>query len=176
MQRLLEKLFHTYYKDIYRYLYSLTHDASLSEDLASDVFLEVVKSIASFRGEADMKTWMFSIARHKWMDSLRKKNRRAEIEVLSELVGEEQNVTGVSPDDNKPEELALNKELLERIHSLLEKEPERTRNIVKQRLEGYSFYEIGKLQGISESSARVIYFREKEKLRQILVKEGLGRE
>ena len=90
MQRLLEKLFHTYYKDIYRYLYSLTHDASLSEDLASDVFLEVVKSIASFRGEADMKTWMFSIARHKWMDSLRKKNRRVEIEVLSELVGEEQ--------------------------------------------------------------------------------------
>lgn len=170
MQRLLEKIFHTYYKDIYRYLYSLTHDASLSEDLASDVFLEVVKSIASFRGEADMKTWMFSIARHKWMDSLRKKNRRAEIEVLSELVGEEQEIF------NGPEEQYLEKELLERIYSLLEKEPERTRNIMKQRLEGYSFYEIGKLQGISESSARVIYFREKEKLRQILVKEGLDRE
>ena len=170
MQRLLEKLFHTYYKDIYRYLYSLTHDASLSEDLASDVFLEVVKSIASFRGEADMKTWMFSIARHKWMDSLRKKNRRVEIEVLSELVGEEQEIF------NGPEEQYLEKELLERIYSLLEKEPERTRNIMKQRLEGYSFYEIGKLQGISESSARVIYFREKEKMRQILVKEGLGRE
>lgn len=170
MQRLLEKLFHTYYKDIYRYLYSLTHDASLSEDLASDVFLEVVKSIASFRGEADMKTWMFSIARHKWIDSLRKKNRRVEIEVLSELVGEEQEIF------NGPEEQYLEKELLERIYSLLEKEPERTRNIMKQRLEGYSFYEIGKLQGISESSARVIYFREKERLRQILVKEGLDRE
>lgn len=170
MQRLLEKLFHTYYKDIYRYLYSLTHDASLSEDLASDVFLEVVKSIASFRGEADMKTWMFSIARHKWMDSLRKKNRRVEIEVLSELVGEEQEIF------NGPEEQYLEKELLERIYSLLEEEPERTRNIMKQRLEGYSFYEIGKLQGISESSARVIYFREKEKIRQILVKEGLDRE
>ena len=170
MQRLLEKLFHIYYKDIYRYLYSLTHDASLSEDLTSDVFLEVVKSIASFRGEADMKTWMFSIARHKWMDSLRKKNRRAEIEVLSELVGEEQEIF------NGPEEQYLEKELLERIYSLLEEEPERTRNIMKQRLEGYSFYEIGKLQGISESSARVIYFREKEKLRQILVKEGLDRE
>ena len=115
VQRLLEKLFHTYYKDIYRYLYSLTHDASLSEDLASDVFLEVVKSIASFRGEADMKTWMFSIARHKWMDSLRKKNRRAEIEVLSELVGEEQEIF------NGPEEQYLEKELLERIYSLLEK-------------------------------------------------------
>ena len=117
-----------------------------------------------------MKTWMFSIARHKWIDYLRKKNRRAEIEVLSELVGEEQEA------GNNPEERYLDKELLERVQVLLEEEPERTRNIVNLRLEGYSFYEIGKLQGISESSARVIYFREKEKLRQILVKEGLGRE
>ena len=179
MQRLLEKLFCNYYKEIYRYLYSLTHDTSLSEDLASDVFLEVVKSIASFRGEADIKTWMFSIARHKWMDYLRKKNRQVEFEVLSELVGEQAAV-----EDNRArlsarkgiEEQYLEKELLERIGALLKEEPERTRNIVNLRLEGYSFYEIGKLQGITESSARVIYFRAKEKLRQRLEKEGFGHE
>ena len=179
MQRLLEKLFRTYYKDIYGYLYSLTHDASLSEDLTSDVFLEVVKSIASFRGEANWKTWMFSIARHKWIDYLRKKNRRIETAGLSELVGEQ-----VALEDNKAilsvkkgiEEQYLEKELLEHIYALLEEEPERTRKIVNLRLEGYSFYEIGKLQGISESSARVIYFRAKEKLRQTLEKEGFGRE
>lgn len=176
MQRLLEKLFRTYYKDIYRYLYSLTHDASLSEDLASDVFLEVVKSIATFRGAADMKTWMFSIARHKWIDYLRKKNRRVETEVLSELVGEEQDTGNGQKNSGGPEEQYLEKELLERIHTLLDKEPERTRNIVNLRLEGYSFYEIAQKENISESSARVIYFRAKEKLRQILVKEGLGRE
>lgn len=177
MQRLLEKLFHTYYKDIFRYLYSLTHDITLSEDLASEVFLEVVKSIASFRGEADIKTWLFSIARHKWMDYLRKKNRRVETAGLSELVGEqvvfsgkESNITSMKG----IEEQYLDKELLERIYALLEEEPERTRSIVKLRIEGYSFYEIGKKQGISESSARVIYFRVKEKLRQTLEKEGLG--
>ena len=176
MQRLLEKLFRNYYKDIYRYLYSLTHDASLSEDLSSEVFLEVVKSIAVFRGESDIKTWMFSIARHKWIDYLRKKNRRIENEVLSELVGEER-IVGLDVADRKnPEEQYLNKELLERIVMLLEAEPERTRNIVKLRLEGYSFYEIGKLQNISESSARVIYFRAKEKIRQILEKEGWDHE
>lgn len=176
MQRLLEKLFHSYYKEIYRYLYSLTHDASLSEDLASDVFLEVVKSVASFRGEADMKTWLFSVARHKWIDYLRKKNRRAETEVLSEFVGEERTADRGITVASGPEDRYLEKELLERIHAILEKEPERTRNIVKLRMEGYSFYEIGKLQGISESSARVIYFRAKEKLRQTLEKEGLGYE
>ena len=179
MQRLLEKLFRTYYKDIYLYLYSLTHDASLAEDLTSDVFLEVVKSIAGFRGEADIKTWMFSITRHKWIDYLRKKNRRIETEVLSELVGNHatSDSAGITPANIKGvEEQYLEKELLERIGALLEEETERTRNIVKLRLEGYSFYEIGKMQGISESSARVIYFRVKEKLRQTLEKEGLGHE
>jgi len=179
VQRLLEKLFHTYYKDIYRYLYSLTHDASLSEDLTSDVFLEVVKSIASFRGEADMKTWMFSIARHKWIDYLRKKNRRAELEVVSEFVGEQTGFgnfgNGVS-NGKGIEEQYLEKELLERINVLLKEEPERTRNIVNLRLAGYSFYEIAQKENISESSARVIWFRIKEKLRQTLEKEGLGHE
>ena len=175
MQRLLEKLFRTYYKDIYRYIYSLTHDASLSEDLTSEVFLEVVKSIATFQGKADVKTWMFSIARHKWIDYLRKKNRHAETEILSELVGDETDA-GNSTEGKGPEEQYLDKELLERVYTLLEEEPERTGSIVKLRLEGYSFYEIGKLQNISESSARVIYFRAKEKIRQILEKEGWGHE
>lgn len=172
VQRLLEKLFHTYYKDIYRYLYSLTRDVSLSEDLTSEVFLEVVKSIAAFRGESDIKTWMFSIARHKWMDYLRKKNRQVETEVLSELVGELQ-VLHVN-NEKGTEEKYLDKELLERIYTLLEAERPQTRNIVQMRMEGYSFYEIGKAQGISESSARVIYFRAKEKIKQTLEKEGLG--
>ena len=176
VQRLLEKLFHTYYKDIYRYLYSLTRDTSLSEDLTSEVFLEVVKSIAAFRGEADIKTWLFSIARHKWVDYLRKKNRQVQIEVLSELVGEERTVGSDAFDSKNPETQFLEKEMLQRVYTLLEEEPERTRNIVKLRMEGYSFYEIGKSQKISESSARVIYFRVKEKIKQTLEKEGLGRE
>lgn len=172
MQRLLEKLFHMYYKDIYHYLYSLSGDASLSEDLTSEVFLEVVKSIALFRGESDIRTWMFSIARHKWIDYLRKKNRQVETEALSELVGELQ-ILRVN-NEKGTEEKYLEKEMLRRIYTLLEEEPERTRSIVQMRMAGYSFYEIGRVQDISESSARVIYFRAKEKIRQILEKEGLG--
>ena len=85
MQTLLKELFSTYYKDVYTYLYSLSHDASLSEDLTSEVFLEVVKSIATFRGESDIKTWLFSIARHKWFAYLRQKKRQIKPELLSEF-------------------------------------------------------------------------------------------
>ena len=163
MRRLLEELFSAYYKDVYHYLYSLSRDASLSEDLAQEVFLEVVKSIATFRGDAQIKTWLFSIARNKWYSYLRKKSRQAELEGLSDFL---------EADAQTPEGQYQSKEMADRIYELLDQEPERTQKIVLMRLEGFSFYEIGAAVGISENSARVIDFRTKAKIRQILKKEG----
>ena len=163
MHGLLEKVFAVHYKDVYRYLYSLSRDASLSEDLTQEVFLEAVKSAASFRGDADIKTWLFSIARNRWNSYLRKKNRQ----VVTEALGEFFPAGGQTP-----EERYQRREMVERIYALFEKEPERTREIVLMRLEGYSFFEIGRVLGISESSARVIDFRAKAKIRKILTKEG----
>lgn len=40
MKKLLKELFEQYYKDIYIYLYRLSHDASLADDLTSEVFLD----------------------------------------------------------------------------------------------------------------------------------------
>ena len=163
MRRLLEELFSKYYKDVYTYLYSLSRDASLSEDLAQEVFLEVVKSIAAFRGESDIKTWLFSIARHRWYSYLRKISRQTRTEDLSEFIESTQKTL---------EERCQDEEVVGRIYALLDQEPERIRSIVAMRLEGYSFYEIGVKHGISENSARVIDFRAKTKIRQILKKEG----
>lgn len=163
MRRLLEEIFAAYHKDVYNYLYSLCHDTSLSEDLASEVFLQVVKSIAGFRGESDVKTWLFSIARHEWFNYLKKKNKQPEAEVLSEFL---------ESNDEKADDIFFAEELKKRLYELLDKENERTKNIVLMRMDGYSFYEIGKAHRISENSARVIDFRAKAKIRQILKKEG----
>ncbi len=167
MQEALNEIFQNYYKDVYAYLYSISQDASLSEDLASEVFLEVVKSIAGFRGESDIKTWLFAIARHRWFAYLRRKKHQVKTEELSELCRcSFQNI----------EEDCQNRALAERIHTLLAEEPERTRDIVLMRTEGFSFYEIGEKYGISESSARVIEFRAKAKIRKLLREEGFDDE
>ncbi len=169
MQTLLKELFSTYYKDVYVYLYSLTHDASLAEDLASDVFLEVVKSISTFRGESDIKTWLFSIARHKCFAYFRQKKRQLEVEMLGEFC---ENYGKYENSLAQVEQSYVNKIVAKRIYELLNLEAERTRNIVLMRIEGFSFYEIGQKYGISESSARVIDFRAKAKIRKILKEEG----
>lgn len=163
MQQLLKGLFEAYYEDLYRYLYGLCHDASLAEDLVSETFLEAVKSIVTFRGQSDIKTWLFSIARHRWYAYLRKKKRQPEIqpyEWLLETSGE------------TPEGQYITRELAGRIRELIRQQPERTAMVLQMRLEGYSYHEISCKCGISEASARVTDFRAKERIRKILKEEG----
>ena len=161
MKQLLAELFEKYYIDVYTYLYSLCHDASLSEDLASDVFLEVVKSISSFRGESDIKTWLFSIARRRWFAYLKKKNRQIRTESIHDLY----DTDALGEEDSANEAAALIRELLSGESAL-------TRDVVQMRLDGYSYYEIALKRKISENSARVVYFRAKSKIKKFLEKEG----
>ena len=162
----LEQLYSDYSKDIYRYLFSLCRDASLSEDLTSEVFLAVVKSIGTFRKECDVKTWLFSIARNKWFEYLRRKKRSVETEALDEFIE-------LKPSSSPSvEQTFLNDELIKRIYELIDEEKERPRKVALMRIDGFSFYEIGKECGISENSARVMFFRTKEKNRQKLKEEG----
>ena len=126
--------------------------------------MEVVRSIGSFRGEADVKTWMFSIARHRWYQQLRRKKRQIPTESLHDLYASQ--FTGLQAPD-------LPGEVEQAVHELLSSELELTRRVFRMRLEGYSYYEIASEAGISESSARVVFFRVKTKLKQYLEKEGL---
>ena len=163
MKELLVELFDHYYKDIYTYLYSLSRDASLSEDLTSEVFLEVVKSIATFRGESDIKTWLFSIARHKWYAYLRKKNTQIQAESIHNLY-----------DSNfiETQHFSFPSDLEPIIKTLLNNESGIAKDVFQLRLNGYSYFEISEKLNISESSARVIFFRMKTKIKKYLEKEG----
>ncbi len=162
MKKLLTELFERYHKDVYRYLYSLTHDTPLSEDLTSEVFLEVVKSIHSFRGEADVKTWLFVIARRRWFAWLRQKRQQpptVSLQALLELA---------VPEDRDE----ATGEIAHRAWELLALESAPAQEIIRMRLAGYTYQEIAAKHKISESSARVIFFRAKSKIKEQLEKEG----
>ena len=163
MKALLIELFDKYYKDVYTYLYGLSHDASLSEDLTQEVFLEVIKSIASFRGDSDIKTWLFSIARHRWYAYLRGKSRQIDADSIHDL--HDANFINLSMDP-------FPSQLEEAIQVVVSEEPELTKQVFQMRLDGYSYFEIAAKHGISESSARVIFFRLKAKIKKFLEKEG----
>lgn len=159
---MLKRIYEEYKQDVFTYLISLTHDASLSEDLVSETFLSAIKSIHKFKGQSSIKTWLFSIARHKWYEYLRKEKSTVSIDDLT---------YNYLVSDENLENFIINKDLSNKILKLLENESIKTKGIVLMRIEGYSYLEISKKHDISESSARVIDYRTKKKIRNILVKE-----
>lgn len=161
----IEAIYKLYKDDIFKYLISLTYDPSLSEDLLSETFIRAIKSIGRFKGDSSIKTWLFSIARYTWYDYLRKERKELPLHNLINLYINE-NI----------EKETVNKEVAERIIELLKEEDERNRDIVIMRINGYSYYDIGIKHNISESSARVINFRTRNKIKAVLEKEGLGNE
>lgn len=160
---LLKNIYEEYKQDVFKYLVSLTHDISLSEDLVSETFLGALKSLHKFKGQSTIKTWLFSIARNKWYEHLRKEKPTISLDDLSYnyLLSE-------CDLDNS----IIKKELSNKILALLDNEPPRTKDIILMRIEGYSYFEIGKKHSISESSARVIDYRIKKKIKNILAKEA----
>lgn len=158
----MQEVYERYKQDVFIYLVSLTHNNILSEDLLSETFLSAIKSLPNFKGKSSIKTWLFSIARHKWYDHLRREKKEVSFDHLAEHYLYE---------EGGLEEQVTQEEMSEKIYRLLGKESLRNKEIVLLRIEGYSFYEIAKKHDISESSARVIDFRTKKKLRNILLKE-----
>ncbi|MBV9216327.1 MAG: sigma-70 family RNA polymerase sigma factor [Acidobacteria bacterium] len=109
-----ETLVDRYSGDIHALLYRLTENAEEAADLTQDTFLRAVRAIRSFRGESELKTWLFRIAinesrnRHRWW----KRRRRNETISLDATIGSsDQRVEDVLSDDSiSPEESALMRE------------------------------------------------------------------
>ena len=60
----IQKVYETYEKFIFRYLYGLTLNFHIAEELTQETFFQVVKSFHKFRGDSHVSTWVYKIARN----------------------------------------------------------------------------------------------------------------
>jgi RNA polymerase sigma-70 factor (ECF subfamily) len=65
-----ERLVSEYTGDVYALLYRLTADPEEARDLTQETFLRTFQSISRFRGDSNLKTWLYRIAvnqaRNRW--------------------------------------------------------------------------------------------------------------
>src|SRR5438309_7401080 len=65
-----ERLVAEHTGDVYALLYRLTADPEEARDLSQETFLRAFQSISRFRGDANLKTWIYRIAvnqaRNRW--------------------------------------------------------------------------------------------------------------
>ena len=48
------------------------HDVALAEDLAQETFVRAFRSLSSYRGDADLSTWLLGIAFNQWRNARRR--------------------------------------------------------------------------------------------------------
>ena len=69
---LLRQLYRKYQNEIYLYLYSLSHNRELAQDLMQETFLQAYLSLGRYDGTCKESVWLCQIAKHLWYRHLAK--------------------------------------------------------------------------------------------------------
>lgn len=154
-----------YSQMVYKYLFSLTGDAHVAEEVTQETFYQAVRCAGRFDGSCRFSTWLCAIAKNQ-LNSYRRKHAvpfgdTEKPETLAK--------TGAGKTDVTPEKTVLSEygrvEILRKLHQL----DEAVREVMYLRIFGdLSFAQIGEITGRTENWARVTYYRGKEKLRKEL--------
>lgn len=152
----LEEIYNNYFKDVYFFIYSLSKDKHIAEDLTSETFLKAVKSTESFRGNCDIKVWLFQIAKNSYYSYIRKHKKLVELDSLPE-----------KKDDFDIEKSVFSSEDSMKIHEILHNLSEPYKEVFSLRIFGeLNFKQIGSLFGKTDNWACVTFHRARNKIRE----------
>lgn len=142
----LEDIYNTYFKDVFLYVYSLSGDKHIAEDITSETFMKALTSLDSFRGDSDIRVWLCQIAKNSYYSYLRKKKSFVDLESLSEPASE----------DNVEQEITTSEASM-KVHEIIQNLKEPYKKVFTLRVFGeLSFKQIGKLFAKSDNWALLL--------------------
>lgn len=160
-----------YRKPIINFMFRMTRNQAIAEELAQEVFLRVYRSRETYRAEAKFSTWLYRIATNLGVNHARdtKHERSASTIYLDEADSE----TGSTPDvaDATPgvESRLLRDERMSAIREHVLALPERQRmGVLMHKYEGMDYKQIGDVLKLSESATKSLLFRAYQTLRDKL--------
>src|SRR6185295_886310 len=161
--------------EIYGLLYRLTENAEEARDLTQETFLRAFQSIIHFRGESDLRTWIYRIAinqaRNRWRWWRR---RRRDVTVSIDAVDTNGRPLGLittlkSVNVPDPEEDAIAHERERALHKALSSLRRVYREAVVLRdIEGFAYEEIATTLEISVGTVKSRLARGRQELRRKL--------
>lgn len=158
---IMENYFHGLVFFIDRYV----RDTAAAEDIAVDVFSDLIVHRSRYNFKVTLKTYLYMIARSRALDYLKRRKRRSTLSL-----SEAENV----PDDGKtPEEFVLIDERRRLINDAMEKLPEAMRAAVHLvYFEELSYEEAAKVMKKNRKQVDNLLYRAKKELRAILGEDG----
>lgn len=159
-------LFQSHKKRVYSVCLLMTKDIAEAEDLTQEAFLQVFRTVGSFRGESAFSTWLYRVAVNTVLMKLRRR-KSPPIVSLDEPVSSE--LPSLRRDVGKAD-LNLNG-AVDRItlRRAMQELPEGCRQIFAlHEVEGYQHHEIAKMLDCSIGNSKSQLHKAKMKMRDLL--------
>ncbi|WP_018463779.1 RNA polymerase sigma factor [Segatella paludivivens] len=137
---------------IYTVCYMFSKDTAEVNDLFQEVLVNLWKGMSSFKGQSDIRTWIYRIALNTCISMDRKKK------ITTIPLSMDANLFQDQDEDTKQVKL---------LHNRINKLQPFDKAIVLLWLENISYDEIGEIVGISTKNVASRLFRIKEKLRSM---------
>lgn len=160
--------------DVYALLYRLTTDVEEARDLTQETFLRAFQSISRFRGDANLKTWLYRIAinqaRNRWR-WWRRRRREATVSLDGSDRPDEQSLTGRLQNEAAvdPEQETLAREREQQLReALCGLKPSYREAVILRDLEGFSYEEIAETLQINIGTVKSRLARGRLELRKKL--------
>jgi RNA polymerase sigma-70 factor (ECF subfamily) len=169
-----ERLVEEHTGEVYALLYRLTSDPEEAHDLTQETFLRAFQSISRFRGDANLKTWIYRIAvnqaRNRWRWwRRRKRDVTVSLDATDERHEQPLTATLRNEDAVDPEQETLAKEREGQLRKALLGLRESYREAVILRdVQGFSYEEVADTLQISLGTVKSRISRGRLELRRML--------
>jgi RNA polymerase sigma factor (sigma-70 family) len=131
------------------------------EDLFQEIVMQLWKAYHTFKGSSKFSTWMYRVALNTAIIFFKKENRKVDKTSLNEQI----DIADHNDNQEKEEKLAYLYRAVQELNPI-------EKALIFLFLENQSHKEIAQNLGITEINARVKLNRTKEKLQQIIKKNG----
>ncbi len=129
-----ELLVRRYTPELHQFALRITGRSAAAEDVVQETFLQVHRSARSFDPKRRFKPWLFTIAANKARDYLRRRVRRRELSfeerLRSDGEGCQRFLDLLASDETASDEALEREELTEDVASVVERMPERLREVL----------------------------------------------
>ena len=155
----IEKIYEEYFETVNKYLFCLTHNNDISEELTQETFYKAVKKIDTYNGECKISVWLCQIAKNLWYDECRK-NKKI-------INTEENDLLNIQTIDSIEDQIVAKDEKIS-LYRKMQTLDDKTREVMYLRITGeLSFKEIGIILNKTENWARVTFYRGKNQLKEV---------
>lgn len=163
-QQLVEKFQDLVVRTAFAYL----KNRDEAEDIAQEVFISIYQNINSFRGEANIKTWILRITINKSLNQLRKNKWNKSIYSLEDLV---LNPFRSAAQVQDPYSQLRQKEIESAMTIALDKLPPQQRTaFILHKIDNLPQQEIANVLNVNVSAVESLIFRAKSNLQKYLYK------